>query len=74
MSYKRLAKRIAADQHNAQYEARKNWQRVEPLFRYIERLAMPGHALRAIARSRRAAERRYRVILAASIIDGVGYV
>lgn len=72
MSYKRLAKRQAAAQHNAQYEARKNSHCVEPLFNYIASLARPAHFEIEVRQQARAALRRDRVILAASLISG-GY-
>lgn len=72
MSYKRLAKRQAATQHNAQYEAKKNWPLVKPLFDFIARLARPVDFEIAATQRARAAIRRDRLILAASLING-GY-
>jgi len=53
-------KKRAAARHNARYEAKRNRHRVEPLFQYIARLAMPESAwIEHQARAARVKRRRF---------------
>tara|TARA_Y100001001_G_scaffold148519_1_gene157539 strand:- start:945 stop:1214 length:270 start_codon:yes stop_codon:yes gene_type:complete len=56
-------KKRAAARHNARYEAKRNRHRVEPLFRYIERLCVPDEVLAHQDEALRRREKRAKTVL-----------